>query len=71
MSEHKEKWMESMKARLDTDEEGVRQFMREARKKGKGNTGGKGGFAHIKEEDPERLTDISRKGANTRWKQQT
>lgn len=55
--DRRQKWMESMKAKLNTDEEGVREFMRASGAKAKRSS--KGGFAYLKEHDPEYLADIS------------
>lgn len=61
--ERRDKWMESMKTRYNTDEEGVREIMRQrqvnSRKKYKG-TGG------LKAMTPERRLEISKAGVLAR-----
>lgn len=61
---HKEKWMASMKAKLNTDEAGVREFMRQSGEKAART--GKGGFTWLKANDPDKLKQISNKGIKSR-----
>lgn len=68
MGEHQVKWMESMKRKLNTDEAGVREFMRQNANKSNRNNKGTGGFAYLKRTDPERLKQISQQGVKSRAK---
>lgn len=62
---HKEKWYAGMRKKLGvkTNTE-VRAYMKKVGMKGKKT--GTGGFAHMAENNPDRLKDISRKAALTR-----
>lgn len=66
MSEQKEKWYASMRAKLNTDNEGVRAHMQERGRKG--GSPGTGGFAHMSKHDPERLKKLSKEAIEKRWK---
>lgn len=46
-------------------EEAVSEHYREMQKKSRLNYKGTGGFAHLKNHDPEKLKEISRKGGKT------
>lgn len=63
MNYYKESWMEGMKKRYNTDEEGVREIMRERQRKSRENYTGSGGFKKLSKE---RRQEISRMGVEKR-----
>jgi len=67
MTDIKTAWMEMMKAKYDTDEEGVRAIMAERQRKSmaspKRAKGHKAGFNSMSKE---RLMEVSRKGVEAR-----
>lgn len=48
-------------------EAAVRTFMRSSANKSSRNSGGKGGFAKMQQENPERLQQIAREASKKRW----
>lgn len=60
----KEAWYSSMRKRLNTDDEGVRAYMKELRTKSDMTNSG---FARMKKDDPERLKKISKEAIEKRW----
>lgn len=61
----KEAWWASMRKKYDTDDDGVREIMREFRARVKSSNTG---FAHMKKNNPERLKQISKEAIEKRWK---
>lgn len=55
---HAQKWREKMISKHGSWE-AVQEFMRQSANKSKRNTGGTGGFKHLKDNNPERLKEIS------------
>lgn len=64
--EMKEAWYEMMKAKYNTDEEGVREIMRQRQQKGLEKRRATGKFGGFSEMDKERLIEVSRKGGAAR-----
>lgn len=48
--------------------EAVRQAMADRQKLSRENYTGKGGFAYLKEHDPDKLKEITTQGGKRRWK---
>jgi hypothetical protein len=61
-----DKWLRTMMAKLDTDETGVKEYMRDVANRSRRNQGGSGGFAYLKQHSPEQHKLISRKGGKTK-----
>lgn len=59
--DHQTKWMERMVDKYGS-EEAVRAAMREFGNKSSRNTGGKGGFAKLKVENPDKFYEVTSKG---------
>ena len=65
MGEHREKWLKAMILKHGS-EEAVREFMARNASKSSRNNKGTGGFRYIKDHDPDKLREISRKGVEGR-----
>lgn len=65
-ADHKAKWYAAMRKRLGvTTNAEVRAWMKKQGSKAKRT--GTGGFAHLKENDPEKLKQLSKDAISKRW----
>lgn len=67
MSQTKQQWEAAVIRKYGSVEAGKEEMKR--RRSLAANHGGLGGFTHMKEHDPERLREISKKANEARWKE--